>query len=467
MSSENPSGGVKDTVVDAVKQPVAVKPLDKHNIDHHLEALREALDVPVSPYTGGIHPVRAEDPVIYYDGEEESSASRINLGNAKDAALIALAAACDPATFGVNNKDVLDESYRKAGKMDLSKFASRLDVVASGLIDAISPDILQGQAIDDDETLRAELYKLNVYGPGSFFKAHQDTPRGENMIGSLVIVFPTSHTGGELILEHDGTSWTFDSAAELAAAQGPALAYVAFYSDVTHAVQEVTQGYRVTLTYNLFLVDRTAPVAPGTRIIPAAERALEDPLRALLADPSFLPDGGFLAYGLDYQYPMPAPPNGWASPTRLGPILRLLKGSDVRTVSERVGLITHLKVLYDSGENYGEKGKDVLADDVLDMSDMNEDNHMVLHEEIEGRGVVVQRSAERLQQLRASRRYQYDDDEEDGEWGVEIQWVTEINETNNVSSQYLAYGNEASIEHIYGNAALFVEVPPAGRGIRT
>jgi hypothetical protein len=48
--------------------------------------------------------------------------------------------------------------------MELSKFAARLDVVASGLVDAISADILEGQDADGDKILRAELYKLNVYG---------------------------------------------------------------------------------------------------------------------------------------------------------------------------------------------------------------------------------------------------------------------------------------------------------------
>ncbi|KAJ6529901.1 hypothetical protein DFH09DRAFT_809686, partial [Mycena vulgaris] len=162
---------------------------------------------------------------------------------------------CHPGTFGVAQEDVLDESYRKAGKMDLSRFAARLDVVASGLIDAIAPDILQGQTADGGRALTAEMYKLNVRArSGSFFKVHKDTPRGETMIGSLVVIFPTAHAGGVLTLDHDGTTWMFDSAAELSAHfQGPALAYGAFYSDVTHAVEPVLTGHRVTLTYTLFL----------------------------------------------------------------------------------------------------------------------------------------------------------------------------------------------------------------------
>src|ERR1700761_9424078 len=94
-------------------------------------------------------------------------------------------------------------------------------------------------------------------GPGSFFKAHKDTPRSDDMIGSLVIVFPTAHEGGALTLSHGKNTWVFDSAAELAAhgrgsESKPAVAYIAFFGDVTHAVEEVR------LTYNLFLADHTA-----------------------------------------------------------------------------------------------------------------------------------------------------------------------------------------------------------------
>lgn len=90
--------------------------------------------------------------------------SRINLETATETALKELESACEKATFGVDQTDVLDETYRKAGKMDLNRFASRLDVVSSGLLDAITPDLLVGQSVDSDKVLKAEIYKLNVYG---------------------------------------------------------------------------------------------------------------------------------------------------------------------------------------------------------------------------------------------------------------------------------------------------------------
>ncbi|KAJ7343801.1 hypothetical protein DFH08DRAFT_961945 [Mycena albidolilacea] len=334
------------------------------------------------------------------------------------------------------DQDILDESYRKARKMNLAKFAARLDVVASGLVDAISPDILQGQTTDGNKGLRAELYKLDVY----------DTPRGDTMIGSLVVIFPTAHTGGALTLEHAGAT----------------LAYVAFYSDVTHAVEPVKTGHRVTLTYNLFLFDNDAHTA-AVRVVPAPERALEAALCRLLANPSFRPSGGYLAYKLLHQYPMPPPLEGeWdpairgrrMPPSRLGPVLRLLRGSDarVRTVSERVGLATHVKILYDSGANFTKGAA------------------------IEGMGVILQRGEQRTQELeekagRAGEGWDYNEDRGEEEEkplrdAVEVHWVTKITELNRVSSTYVAYGNDASLQHVYGNTAPFVHVPAFGEGIR-
>ena len=72
-----------------------------------------------------------------------------------------------------------------------------------------------------------------------------------DMFGSLVLVFPTPHEGGALMLRHEGKEWTFDAARVLSATSHYALkrvAYIAFFSDVEHEVLPVTSGYRVTST---------------------------------------------------------------------------------------------------------------------------------------------------------------------------------------------------------------------------
>ncbi|KAJ6571249.1 hypothetical protein B0H19DRAFT_1208867 [Mycena capillaripes] len=218
-----------------------------------------------------------------------------DLGKATAEHLTELATACQQATFGFNQTDVLDESYHKGGKMELTNFAAHPDIVASGHLDTITPDILDGH--NSDKVLRAEMYKLNVYGPDSFFKAHKDTPRADDMIRSLVVVFPTAHKGGALsflptLLRNSVTA-------------GPAIANVAFYSDTTHAVEPVLEGHRVTLTYNLFLANRPDAVgreaAGRNRIIRGPVQKLKETLLVLLADPAFLPTGSLIAFGLTHQ----------------------------------------------------------------------------------------------------------------------------------------------------------------------
>ena len=83
------------------------------------------------------------------------------------------------------------------------------------------------------------------------------------MIGTLVVSLPSSHTGGELLIEHNGSTVSYQaSATEVSVA--------AFYADCRHEVKPVRTGYRVTLTCNLLLDSDPAGVVPAE---PSAEAA--------------------------------------------------------------------------------------------------------------------------------------------------------------------------------------------------
>lgn len=88
---------------------------------------------------------------------------------------------CQAATFGHNGKDVLDETYRKAGKMDEDRFSTNFHPADCGILDTIA-QVLLPLVGNGDSALRgvgAELYKLNVYShPSGHFKAHVDIPKG-------------------------------------------------------------------------------------------------------------------------------------------------------------------------------------------------------------------------------------------------------------------------------------------------
>jgi hypothetical protein len=76
--------------------------------------------------------------------------------------------ACAPATFGRKDKDILDESYRKAGKLDRSQFSVDFHPHDYGIIDAISqillPETRTGflENREEHRGVVAELYKFNV-----------------------------------------------------------------------------------------------------------------------------------------------------------------------------------------------------------------------------------------------------------------------------------------------------------------
>lgn len=91
-------------------------------------------------------------------------------------ALIGLLDDCSPASFGRGGEDVLDESYRKAAKLDSDRFSTNFNPYDVGIIGAIAQTLLPdiaipaaegdgGRTLVDNLGVVAELYKLNVRPP--------------------------------------------------------------------------------------------------------------------------------------------------------------------------------------------------------------------------------------------------------------------------------------------------------------
>ena len=62
---------------------------------------------------------------------------------------------CQPATFGRGTQVVLDEAYRKAGKMDVTEFCTNFHPAEHGVIDTVTQALVQSRSSDD-------AYNLNV-----------------------------------------------------------------------------------------------------------------------------------------------------------------------------------------------------------------------------------------------------------------------------------------------------------------
>ncbi|KAH8824968.1 hypothetical protein DL96DRAFT_1817579 [Flagelloscypha sp. PMI_526] len=388
-------------------------------------------------------PSTAHDLVLF--DQETRAPALVQLNeNATPAALDQLTRFCDPATFGKGGEDVLDESYRKAGKLDKTQFATLFDVNGSGILDKTLPELLRGP--DGMKPVFAELYKLNVYGQGSFFRPHKDTPRSSQMFGSLVVVFPTPHEGGGLALRHQDKEVVFDAPRLFKEHEGSSkVAYACFFSDVEHEVLPVTQGHRVTLTYNLYYAS-----SPIDRATPSTESAanLKENLQTLLNDPAFLPQGGIFGFGLNFAYPV-------SVGMEFQSLLESLKGSDavVKLACTELGLPVSLRSLVESEDSYhtgstptvllpsaNSMGDGMIDEDFL--CSLNKYDRAQFIHEMGSEPGVISGSGER--------------------WSKEIVWILPRTNYSSYKDHYIAYGNEASSATYYAEVCLIAEFGPHG-----
>jgi len=149
------------------------------------------------------------------------------------------------APYGRGEATILDESVRKVWQLPPEKvrlggksWAATFDGIVQQVIAGLG---CAGMAVS------AELYKLLVYDPGGFFLAHRDTEKAGGMFGTLVVVLPATHRGGELVIRHAGREATVD----VSGAEVSEVTFAAFYADCEHEVRPITAGHRVCLVYNL------------------------------------------------------------------------------------------------------------------------------------------------------------------------------------------------------------------------
>jgi hypothetical protein len=348
---------------------------------------------------------------IRYGAPGQGQTLRLPTDTTMDPAFLNLVNACEPATFGREGRDVHDEQYRKATKLDTADFCTDFCPYENGIIDIVSQllmpsikrkvsspvkskeplpairadvaflhaaiegsrgfDLMTVMEVitsrspvdlasimtlykerydqrldsvleqrledtdlvlldilaeacppddraqptmnqDDDNTklagtnmgIRAELYKLNIYGgPSGKFRVHVDTPRSETQIGSLVVCLPSKFEGGILSVSHQGNTVGFDWSASSSTDQVPCIQWAAFYSDCCHEVQEVTAGHRVTLTYNLYASRGSGLLAGKNHSMDATRLPVYRPLVNLLRSSTFMSEGGLMAIGLAHAYP--------------------------------------------------------------------------------------------------------------------------------------------------------------------
>jgi len=221
-----------------------------------------------------------------------------------DERITALLQQAEPSLFGHRDQTLRDQSVRRSWEIPGERVT--LDERAWGArFERGLGQVLESLAVDPEGRPAATLEKLLIYEEGDFFAPHRDSEKDPSMWGTLVVVLPTRHRGGEVVLSHGGRTFEWTPAADAGAGY---LGFLGFFADCLHTVRPVESGQRVALTWSL---------RSSATDLPDAGDGLAD-LRQSLGPVVEDGDRPFVVWLLDHRY----------SPQSIS--WRRLKGSDRR-----------------------------------------------------------------------------------------------------------------------------------------
>ena len=277
------------------------------------------------------------------------------------------------------------------------------------------------------------------------------------MFGSLVVVLPTVHEGGQFVLRQGEKEWTVDFTDKFVTATEPSVCFVAFFSDTEHEVLPVTSGYRVTLTYNLY----HKPIHPSTSSIPTpfhlkVKQALVD----LVNDKSTLPNGGYLGFGLVHEYVH-------TGHNLLNNLLDQLKGSDraLADVCDELDLGYTLRLFY---REVTDPQVNLITTNELEVDErgMEHDSGSTQYLENALDGLAIE-EVEGV--VLVGGQYEFDGTLLRDDWYspsfyrtpiTEVLEITPMKSSVDIKTTFMAYGNEAELDFFYETACMLIALEP-------
>ena len=104
------------------------------------------------------------------------------------------------APFGKGNQKLVDQSVRKTWEIDPAQVQFCNPAWPETIQYAVSKTVQQLGVLGGESSVRADLHKLLLYEEGGFFKTHRDTEKAPGMFATLVIMLPSDHEGGEVVV---------------------------------------------------------------------------------------------------------------------------------------------------------------------------------------------------------------------------------------------------------------------------
>ena len=140
-----------------------------------------------------------------------------------------------PAKFGLREQTLLDTAVRDTLEISANQLHIQCnDSAFENMLDDMR-DIL---GLSENAKLTAHLHNMLIYGSGQFFKPHQDSEKLDGMVATLVVILPSSHIGGDLIIDHNKSQHRFVSEH----LDARTLKCLAFYADCHHEVETIREG---------------------------------------------------------------------------------------------------------------------------------------------------------------------------------------------------------------------------------
>src|SRR5262245_50747618 len=144
-----------------------------------LTAFRKALDAVVEPvFVSGKHRTSESVAIMLPDGD---------VGAVDDKSFIAwLTEHGEPAPFGDGAETKHDKKVRDATRLVARGACTVANFEPAEILDEIE------RALSPSEHLDAKLTDVLAYPKGGHFARHKDTPRDEDLIGTLVVCLPVA-----------------------------------------------------------------------------------------------------------------------------------------------------------------------------------------------------------------------------------------------------------------------------------
>ena len=430
--------------------------------DQTIENLRLALHGVTSRFSCEGTFVPDKPVALVFKDRTRCEVVRVNSAFEQQNELKTLLNHCKPAQFGEAKKTRYDRRVRDALQLNAENggfTVQNFDPDTAGILKTVQRELVP----HDPNPISAELYTVNVYTGGGHFAPHKDTPRGSDMFGTLVVCLPSHFSNGHLILIHRGIVQKFDWGHAIQAQKQPnQLHWAAFFGDVDHQIDRIWFGARVTLTY-LLRRGSGCPTARDTADEDLAPR-VQEAWQGLLADQSFLPAGGILAYPCGHLYHQDARFQQKQSEINPGTVT-MLKGRDHLVAAS--ALQAKLKVTFNPYMF------ETCADETWQL-----DRFPTRQEKAQLGSQMDSSDLENTLPIRAS-------SEQEGDFGVT--WLeappssddtTRQSESDDAGPPVAAhlhsceycpwgyFGNEGSEIDLYTYAALHIKIPPFGKGVR-